>query len=360
VQGRPIARLAVALTVAAALAAFAAPAPGNHLDDFEPVEPSCRYLEAGAPGPADNKLEVDLGNYESVEIERVESRIRVNELDYNTHREIVCDYGKATVHNTDSIVLIAPSSADPFFFDAGLSIDLQDGLLEPGATPEADGSEIELTMVGAGILASELSLITPNTEDQVRATTTDNATQINLNAGETTQDIDLDLPPVLFGAIYSGGGDDVVVSTTKLKSVRSNFPLGLGVLGEGGNDLIKANQAYGGDGDDNLVGGAETDYLIGGRGSDAVRGKNSTDLIVSAGGRDLLLSGGGDDIVLAADGNGDKVRCGDGRDRAYVDYRDKRSGCERLRRIKGASGADDDAFSPFKVRLRTRSGKPVL
>ena len=337
-------------------------ASANHLDDFEEIEPSCRYLEVGAPGPAENKLEVSLGNYEDVEIERVDDRIRVNEVDESLHREVTCDFGRATVHNIDSISLVsAPSSSSPgdIYFDNELSIDLQAGLLEPGATPEADGSEIELAMGGDQEFIAGFTLITPDVEDQIRATTTLNGTGINLNAGEATQDVDMELPAVLFGGLYAGGGNDVVIAQTKIKTPRVSYPIGIGVLGEKGDDLIKANLAVGGEGEDNLVGGAKTDFLIGGEGNDALRGKNSPDFLASEGGRDRLLAGGAGDFILAADGNGDKVRCGDGRDRATIDRKDKRSGCERLRRVRGAD-ADDVSGIPFKIRLRTRSGKPVL
>lgn len=358
--------LAAALA-AAALAFIARPAEGNHLSDFVPTEPSCRYLEAGAPGPADNKLEVELGNTDSVELERVDSRIRVNRVDYELHREIKCDYGRATVDNTDTIVLIpASSGSDAFYFDNSLSIDMQDGLFAPGATPEADGSEIEMHMQGGRAAIGDISIITTDSADQIRAVTTLTETELNLNAGETTQDVDIELPPILFGALYTGDGDDVVVNTNKIKLKgkrgRVYFPFGLSVLGEGGNDLIKAAEAAGGAGDDNLVGDNRLNILIGGPGHDAIRGKNSTDLLISDGGRDLVLGGSGGDFLMTADGNGDKARCGDGRDLARVDAKDKRSGCERLKRVRGVkpdSDPDDD-FLPFKIRMRTRSGKPVL
>ena len=280
-QGRS--RLRAASRTAAAVGVFAALSLGqeiasaSHLDDFEVIEPSCRYLEVGAPGPAENKLEVSLGNYEDVEIERVDDRIRVNEVDESLHREVTCDFGRATVHNIDSISLVsAPSSSGPgdIYFDNELSIDLQAGLLEPEATPEADGSEIELAMGGDQEFIAGFTLITPDVEDQIRATTTLNGTGINLNAGEATQDVDMELPAVLFGGLYAGGGNDVVIAQTKIKTPRVSYPIGIGVLGEKGDDLIKANLAVGGEGEDNLVGGAKTDFLIGGEGNDALRGEN--------------------------------------------------------------------------------------
>ena len=360
-RSRPRAAWQAAAGVLTALSLGQGLASANHLDDFKVIEPSCRYLEAGAPGPAENKLEVSLGNYEDVEIERVDDRIRVNEMDDSLHREVTCEFGRATVHNIDSITLISAPTDEDFeevYFENELSIDLQAGLLEPGATPEPDGSEIELAMAGDRSFLTDLYLITPDVEDQIRATTTLSGTGINLNAAEATPDVDMELPPVLFGGIYAGGGNDVVIAETKIKE-NIPFPFGIGVLGEKGDDLIKASQAVGGEGNDTLVGGAQTDLLVGGEGNDSVRGKNSRDLLVSGGGRDRLRAGGDGDFLFAADGNGDQVQCGDGRDRAIIDLKDKRTGCERMRRVRGVD-ADDVSGIPFKTRLRTRSGKKVF
>lgn len=330
----------------------------------EEIEPSCRYIEQGAPGPPGNALEVSLGSNPAVEIERVGDRIRVNGTAGGLHREIACDFGSPTVHNIDTISLVQPVGGGNFidiFGDSfGLSIDLTDGLLAPGATPEADGSEIEVEMPGGQVAPFTMAVITTPGPDQVRALTTRKRTTVNLNGGEVTQDTDIDLPPVLFGAIYAGAGNDVIVSKSKLK-LKFFFPLGLGVLGEGGDDWVDAGVAAGGDGADNLVGGPGINVLIGGAGSDAVRGKNGIDFLASAGGHDLLLGGGGGDFLYSDDGNGDKARCGDGRDQAVVDRRDKRSGCERLkiRRGRGSQIEDDDAI-PFKIPLRTRSGEPIF
>ncbi len=296
---RAASQTASAVGVFAALSLGGGIASANHLDDFEVIEPSCRYLEVGAPGPAENKLEVSLGNYEDVEIERVDDRIRVNEVDESLHREVTCDFGRATVHNIDSISLVsAPSSSSPgeIYFDNELSIDLQAGLLEPGATPEADGSEIELAMGGDQEFIAGFTLITSDVEDQNPRHHDPERDRHQPQRRRGHAGRGHGAPAVLFGGLYAGGGNDVVIAQTKMKKARVSYPLGIGVLGEKGDDLIKANLAVGGEGEDNLVGGAKTDLLIGGEGNDAVRGKNSPDFLASGGGRDRLLAGGDGDI----------------------------------------------------------------
>lgn len=353
--------LASAVAAAACAAALAAPAGADHIDDISEVEPSCALLERGAPGPEGNVLQVNLGTYADLELERVDDRIRLNEIGSGFHREVRCDGGRATVYNIDTVEIVELaelSEGDIIFFSGDFSIDMQDGLLAPGATPEADGSEIEITMAGRGLSFFNLNLLLTPAEDQVRVVSNPKATLINLNAGEATQDLDIEMPLAPFGVIYADAGDDVIIAKSKFKNQR--FALGPGVLGEGGDDRIKASQAGGGRGNDRLVGGRHRDFLIGGTGHDVLRGKNERDALISAGGRDLVLGGGGADLLFTADGNGDKAHCGDGRDVAYIDRKDKRRGCERLRKLRKGSGlVGDEALLPFKSRLRTRSGQPI-
>jgi RTX calcium-binding nonapeptide repeat (4 copies) len=89
------------------------------------------------------------------------------------------------------------------------------------------------------------------------------------------------------------------------------------ILGLGGADRI-----FGLGGSDILDGGPGADRLYGGAGADRLRGGP---------GSDHLNGGAGDDVSHARDGQIDFVSCGAGRDRAYVDERDRVRGCESIR-----------------------------
>ena len=95
--------------------------------------------------------------------------------------------------------------------------------------------------------------------------------------------------------------------------------------GGAGNDRIAgtpgADVIYGRGGNDSLFGGRGNDVIFGGRGVDRLDG---------GAGLDRLYGGPGNDILKARDGQGDVVDCGPGRDRAYVDRRDRVSGCETV------------------------------
>ena len=95
--------------------------------------------------------------------------------------------------------------------------------------------------------------------------------------------------------------------------------------GGAGNDRIAgtpgADVVYGRGGNDSLSGGRGNDVLLGGPGADLLDG---------GAGLDRLYGGSGNDILKARDGQRDVVDCGPGRDRAYIDRRDRVSGCETI------------------------------
>jgi Ca2+-binding RTX toxin-like protein len=80
--------------------------------------------------------------------------------------------------------------------------------------------------------------------------------------------------------------------------------------------------ASGGSGNDFLFGHSGTDLLSGGNGRDYIRGNL---------GSDTLKGGRSRDKIKAKDGKKDVVRCGRGRDKAWVDSQDDVAGCERVR-----------------------------
>jgi hypothetical protein len=110
-------------------------------------------------------------------------------------------------------------------------------------------------------------------------------------------------------------------------------------LGTGGDDLLTGTRVgdrlLGFGGDDRLRGLGGPDCLLGGKGQDRLVGGKGRDRLVGGKGKDPLVGGPGHDVIRARDGMRDQVRCGGGRDRAYVDGRDRVSrDCERVLRRK--------------------------
>jgi RTX calcium-binding nonapeptide repeat (4 copies) len=117
---------------------------------------------------------------------------------------------------------------------------------------------------------------------------------------------------------------------------------GLMVGGPGKDDLrvVRGAAAFrGGRGEDVLVGGRfrdgldggpGPDLLVGGRRFDELSGGRGPDQIAGGFGPDAIFAGTGDDLVRATDPKRDLIRCGPGRDVAYVGSRDRTTGCERV------------------------------
>lgn len=97
------------------------------------------------------------------------------------------------------------------------------------------------------------------------------------------------------------------------------------IFGLGGDDLIRGLA-----GSDCLTGDSGEDRLLGGEGADRLTGGAGADELVGGRGVNRYDAGSGNDIVKAANGRRELVSCGRGRDRAWVDRRDRVSGCELL------------------------------
>lgn len=79
-------------------------------------------------------------------------------------------------------------------------------------------------------------------------------------------------------------------------------------FGGSGNDTFANNsnvhcRAYGGDGNDILIGGSASDLLVGGPGDDDLDGQGGDDSIVGGLGDDALTGGDGNDVLVAGDGD---------------------------------------------------------
>jgi len=116
--------------------------------------------------------------------------------------------------------------------------------------------------------------------------------------------------------------------------------------------VIKGGLAYGGEGNDRLLGSPGVDLMVGGRGRDVLRGYGAPDLLASFGGRDLIDAGPGRDLIFTADRDRDKVLCGPARDLALIDFHDKRSGCERIRIRKSARAKRRPRINRLRTELR--------
>jgi Ca2+-binding RTX toxin-like protein len=96
-----------------------------------------------------------------------------------------------------------------------------------------------------------------------------------------------------------------------------------GERGERDNVQTDVEIVLGGIQDDNVFGDADADMVEAGRGEDLLDGRL---------GRDRLGGGDAPDVVLAHDGAADDVICGDARDLAIADGRDKVIDCETIDR----------------------------
>jgi Ca2+-binding RTX toxin-like protein len=206
--------------------------------------------------------------------------------------------GAPTVLNTDVVQINHSGSS-------ASTVDLRNGSLAPGFTPEPLGtSEIEL------------QYLAPTFVD-IRGSAA--ADRMGFAAGGANLDGDDDADvtgqfTVLL--IEGGGGNDLLSSQPGYTRVAARRVM----LGQGGRDTMLAtpdgSTLHGGNGHDKLVGGPGPDNLTGGRGADVIRG------------------GKGRDLIRAIDGVRDRVDCGPGIDRAKVDGIDRVKNCERLIAVK--------------------------
>jgi Ca2+-binding RTX toxin-like protein len=115
--------------------------------------------------------------------------------------------------------------------------------------------------------------------------------------------------------LYGTNGDDRFSGTDR----------GDHLYGLRGNDVIS-----GGDGPDSIFGGPHNDRLGGGSGRDRLVGRSGNDVLRGGPARDAYSAGRGNDVVRAVDRKRELIRCGSGRDTAYVNRGDRTRSCERV------------------------------
>jgi Ca2+-binding RTX toxin-like protein len=163
-----------------------------------------------------------------------------------------------------------------------------------------------------GTEANDISIVSMLSDNQIRVTL----------AGHPRKDLPLaDVNRVVF---YGLEGDDYFRNDTWIPAEAFG---GLGndtLIGGWGNDILYGEEGddnlqgragndflYGGDGDDRLVGGAGDDILLGGFGNDRLFGTSGNNLIFGGDGDDLIFGGSGND-ELRGEGGDDFISTGEG------------------------------------------------
>lgn len=166
--------------------------------------------------------------------------------------------GAATVNNTDLIRIIGtPPGGDEQSKD-DFAIVMQNGLMAPGATAEADGSEIEIEFVNPGRRV-RIRVTGSSLDDHYTA----GVNGVNLNANETTKDLDV---------FATGTGASVFTQRVGCSTTTCIFGQD---PGSGGNDVfsLQGDAVTGGPLNGNI---SASSSLTGGPGADTLRGTSDT------------------------------------------------------------------------------------
>lgn len=310
-----------------------------------PTKISCAYVEAGAPGAADNVLRVEDQTASATHIYRKGDEIVVFS---NVEADpTICSGGTPTVFNTDRIEYSTTNST-PFFDYIG------GGPLAPGATPEASGSEIEVS-VREAYEPKVLAVGGTTGSDSIAAGQVaphEVGVNANVQADGSAQDADIVVeaphPSEVNVRISSKASDDRITDLG-----------GPGFVGPLATDHVSF---AGAEGNDTMVGGPHSEHMNGGAGNDVFLARGGRDRVVIGAGHDLAKAGKGadrienigdvggapldtqTDRIFAGPGNdvvesvqipnqvgGDLVNCGSGRrDDGEVDPGDRTRACEQV------------------------------
>lgn len=208
--------------------------------------------------------------------------------------------GGGTVANTDTITVTATG------VPTEIVIDLTGGPFAPGLSPEADGSEIEIT-INLPTGTPTLRILGSTGVDRLVA----GAGGINLNSDETTADVDVTITGAPTLVMDGGDGDDIL-------SLAGGAGTGAGrqgsLLGQAGNDLLLGGVA--GSTHDGGLGTDEVDYTGAtqlesanlstgttthqGGGTDTLAGIEN---LTGSPGDDLIVGNGADNVIDGGDGD---------------------------------------------------------
>ena len=147
------------------------------------------------------------------------------------------------------------------------------------------------------------------------------------------------------GAVAVAGGTPTVANTTSIR-----------VFGQGGDDVIRLNEANGALPAANLFGGAGNDSLTGGAGGDQLSGQTGNDTLLGRGGFDLLFGGSENDTMTGGDAD-DQVFGQSGTDRLVwnsgddTDLNEGGGGVDTVE-VNGVNGAERFSATANGARVR--------
>jgi Ca2+-binding RTX toxin-like protein len=202
----------------------------------------------------------------------------------------------ATTTNTDSIAITGHAGSNE-----RLVLDQRSGLFSPGATPESNVPEIEMT---ANLGDATDTVVVYGTEARDEMSSGENGI-----AFFSDGDVDVVVTPHNFSLeVHLLGGDDFF-------NGRGTYGAGLAfkgpilATGGDGNDYIRTSVKNdvidSGAGNDDLEGNFGNDIIDAGPGNDLVNGGSDNDTIDLGSGADSLIAGSGNDTVTADDGEAD-------------------------------------------------------
>jgi RTX calcium-binding nonapeptide repeat (4 copies) len=329
-----------------ALLLLAAVAGAAEAEDTSEADPGCRYVQAGLPGPRGNALLID-APMSHIVLRRQAEAILVVFSHPRGEPVLDCEGPEATVRNVDRILYRPPAVAH---VGHRLAIDERDGLLQPGASPEAGGDEVEVFAEfpeEPGHKWSSIFVTGTVGSDRIRiGGLRYGRTGVNLDVLRDGAHLDADVVVTAarrahFQLEGGPGNDRLVAGGRGAEFVGSMIQWSLSMRGEAGDDLViggpQRDVVRGDEGEDLIFGRGGRDRLNGDEGDDRLYGgPGDDDLTVGSDAEvpfhDLLAGGPDHDTLHSIDGNRDKVICGSGPDQAYADATDDwdRATCEKL------------------------------
>ena len=297
---------------------------------------TCAYVQAGAPGPRGNLLRIEVGDF-GVTLTREGRRLKLPKI----RGEVDCAGRTPTARNVDRITIVPRDPGNP----RTLTLNLANGPIGPGATPERRGAEIEIQVEGVrriaigGSRAGDVFTL-GNAEG--------GGVGVNLNVAAEGRRADVDLvatsPKPAEISVDGRAGDDRL-SAQGGRGFASELRLNelLSLEGDRGDDLL-----LGSPGRDVLREGSGDDVARGGRGRDRIAANKGLDVAFGGPGNDTLdltgvgnilptpdargpdraFAGRGNDLIQSIDSGVDIDNCGPGRDAVNADARDRLIACE--------------------------------
>ncbi len=341
-------RLTINILVAGAVALFSLDAWAvAEIPPYEPplLPPGCRYVPARPAGVRGNRLLIDNG-FNHITLRREGEAILVVFPHDDEESVLNCEGPQATVRNVDRIVYLPPEIEH---VSHRLTVDETEGILQPGASPEPGGDEIEIVArfpKEPGNKRSSIFIFGTSGNDRIRiGGLRHGRTGVNLDVARdgAHPDVDMYVSAARRGhfQLEGGPGDDRLAASGRGSEFIGPMPQGsLSLRGEEGDDLLiggpQHDRIRGQEGEDLIYGRAGSDDLTGDEGDDRLYGGGGDDRLATGseeGGPfyDFLSGGPGRDALHSIDENRDKILCGPDPDQAYVDQIDdwSRANCEK-------------------------------